>query len=62
MRSTATCTTVLYDGSCPICSREIEQYKKVIRMVKFAGLMCQARILYYLLGKAHKRLCNDFMS
>ena len=21
-------TTVLYDGSCPICSREINQYKK----------------------------------
>ncbi len=21
-------TTVLYDGSCPICSREIKQYKK----------------------------------
>ena len=28
MHSTATPTTVLYDGSCPICSREIEQYKK----------------------------------
>lgn len=28
MQSTAKPTTVLYDGSCPICSREIEQYKK----------------------------------
>jgi predicted DCC family thiol-disulfide oxidoreductase YuxK len=28
MREIATPTTVLYDGSCPICSREINQYKK----------------------------------
>jgi predicted DCC family thiol-disulfide oxidoreductase YuxK len=28
MQATAKPTTVLYDGSCPICSREILQYKK----------------------------------
>jgi len=28
MQPTAKPTTVLYDGSCPICSREIQQYKK----------------------------------
>ena len=28
MQATANATTVLYDGSCPICSREIQQYKK----------------------------------
>ncbi len=28
MQTTFTPTTVLYDGACPICSREINQYKK----------------------------------
>jgi predicted DCC family thiol-disulfide oxidoreductase YuxK len=28
MQSTLTPTSVLYDGSCPICSREIAKYKK----------------------------------
>jgi len=28
MQAAARPTTVLYDGSCPICSREIQQYKK----------------------------------
>ena len=28
MQHTSLLFTVLYDGSCPICSREISQYKK----------------------------------
>ena len=28
MQAAPSLTTVLYDGSCPICSREINQYKK----------------------------------
>jgi len=28
MQATTHSTTVLYDGSCPICSHEIRQYKK----------------------------------
>jgi predicted DCC family thiol-disulfide oxidoreductase YuxK len=60
MQSTKRPATVLYDGSCPICSREIAQYKKADSQGEICWLDVSSPKFVAPLGQSKEALIQRF--